>query len=253
MMHKMNFFKKEIQEFIKTPKGLILLILFIFFGISSPLLAKYMNEILLSVASDIAITLPEPRIEDAWMQIYKNLSTICFIVYLIIMTGSISQEKNKGSIVLVLTKNVSRWNMIVSKFFGGVTIFTILYLLSILLGGWYTNILFGQFAYDGLYISLFIFWLSGVFFTALAIFVSVIGKTPTTAALLGFFGFALLQILNISSKIAMFNPAGALSLANAILTGSIELNDLWIQIIATILGTLLLLVEAFHIFRKQEI
>ncbi len=251
-MPNLSFLKKELKEFTRTPKGLILLVLFIFFAIASPILAKYMNELLLAIASDVPITLPEPTLQDAWLQFYKNTSTI-FVVYIIIITGTISQEKNKGSIILVLTKKVTRFNLIFSKFLAGIIAFTALYIVSVLLGGWYTNYLFGAYIYDGLYISLLIFWLMGVFFTALAIFMSVIGKTPTSSALLGFFGFAVLQILSISSRIALFNPAGASSIVNGILVGSIELGDLWIQIVSTLLGTIILFVSGYMIFKKQEI
>jgi len=251
-MPNLNFLKKELKEFTKTPKGLILLSLFIFFAIASPILAKYMNEILLAIASDLPIVLPEPQLKDAWLQFYKNMSTI-FIVYLIIMTGVISQEKNKGSIILVLTKKVTRFNFMISKFVAGIIAFTVLHLVSILISGWYTNYLFGAFFYEGLPISLFIFWLMGIFFTALGVFMSVIGKTPTSSALLGFFGFAILQILSISSRIALFNPAGASSIVNGILAGSIDLGDLWIQVTSTLSGTIILFILGYFIFRRQEI
>ncbi|MCK7486713.1 MAG: hypothetical protein MZU97_15285 [Bacillus subtilis] len=126
-MPNLSFLKKELREFIKTSKGFILLGLFLFFAISSPILAKYMNELLLTIASDVPIVLPEPRLQDAWLQFYKNVSTI-FIVYIIIMSGSVSQEKNKGSIILVLTKRVTRLNFVVSKFVAGIIVFTLLYL-----------------------------------------------------------------------------------------------------------------------------
>ncbi len=251
-MPNFSFLKKELREFIKTSKGFILLGLFLFFAISSPILAKYMNELLLTIASDVPIVLPEPRLQDAWLQFYKNVSTI-FIVYIIIMTGSVSQEKNKGSIILVLTKRVTRLNFVVSKFVAGIIVFTLLYLLSVGLAAWYTQVLFQAFWYEGLEISLFIFWLMGVFFTALAIFASVIGKTPTSSALLGFFGFAVLQILSISTNIAMVNPAGASTLVNAVLAGSVAPNDLWVQIVVTLASTLVFLGSSFLVFRKQEI
>ena len=82
---------------------------------------------------------------------------------------------------------------------------------------------------------------------------SVIGKTPTSSALLGFFGFAILQILSISSRIALFNPAGAPSIVNGILAGSIDLGDLWIQVTSTLLGTIILFILGYFIFRRQEI
>ncbi len=252
-MIKFELIKKEIKEYLKTPKGLILLVLFLFFAFSSPLLAKYINEILASVATDVEIIFPEPTLKDSWMQYFKNMNSICIIVYLIVMTGTISQEKNKGSIILVLTKKVSRFSLIFSKFLVGSLVFTVLFLLSTLVNGWYTNILFDEFNYNGLIISLLLQWLMGIFFTALAIFTSVIGKTPTTSALLGFFAFAILQIFNISSELALYNPSGASAIVNSILANTVDNSKLWIPIISSILFTVFLLAGSQIIFKRQEL
>jgi ABC-2 type transport system permease protein len=252
-MLRIQLLKKEITEFIKTPKGLILGILFIFFAIASPALAKYMNEILAAVATDIVITFPDPTLKDAWLQFYKNMNTICVIVYLIVMTGTISQEKQKGSILLILTKKVTRTQVLFNKFIAGILVFTVLLAVSALFGGLYTYNLFGDYFYDGLGFSLLILWLMGIFFTSLAVLVSVLGKTPTTSALLGFFGFAIFQILNISNNMALFNPAGASSLVNGILADTIADEKLWIAIVSPIVASVLLLGISNWVFKKQEI
>lgn len=252
-MLRIELLKKEIKEFIRTPKGLILGILFVFFAIASPALAKYMNEILAAVATDIVITFPEPTLNDAWLQFYKNMNTICIIVYLIVMTGSISQEKLKGSILLILTKRVTRTQLLINKFIAGIVIFTVILLFSILFGGLYTYNLFGDFYYEGLGISLLLLWLMGVFFTSLAMLVSVLGKSPTTSALLGFFGFAIFQILNVSMDVAIYNPAGASALVNTILAGNMLEGKLWIAIVSPLIATGLLLGVSNYIFKKQEI
>jgi ABC-2 type transport system permease protein len=175
-MLKLELIKKEIKEYIRTPKGIILASLFIFFALSSPALGRYMNEIIAQVAPEMIFDFPEPNLKDSWIQVYKNMSSICIIVYLIVMTGSIAQEKSKGSILLVLTKKVSRFDFIFSKFLVGTLLYTVLFLVSSIISGWYTNVLFGAFIYDGLFVSLFLFWLMGIFFTALAVFVSVIAR-----------------------------------------------------------------------------
>lgn len=252
-MLKFEMIKKEFKEYLRTPKGLILLILFLFFAISSPALAKYMNEILAAVAGDIQISFPDPTLQDAWIQFYKNMNSICIIVYLIVMTGTVSQEKNKGSILLVLTKKITRLQLLLSKFIVGSVVFTILFFASSLLSGLYTQTLFGAFSYDGLVQSLILTWLMGLFFTALALFVSVVGKTPTTSALLGFFGFAVLQVLNISMDLAMFNPAGASSIVNGIITGSVEIIELWLPMLSAIIATIGLVFCSYMIFKRQEI
>ncbi len=252
-MVKYELLKKETMEYIKTPKGLILLILFLFFAITSPASAKFMNEIIAAVATDITITFPDPTLQDSWIQVFKNLNSICLIVYIIVMSATISQEKSKGSILLVLTKKVSRFQFLFSKFLVGSLVFTILLIISTIVSSWYTHLLFGAFVYDGLWISLLLFWFMGIFYTALAIFVSVIGKTPTTSALLGFFGYAVLQILNISNEIAMFNPSGASSIVNGVIAQTIDLQEIWIPILSVVIFSGLLFTLSQVIFRKQEI
>lgn len=252
-MLKFQLLKKELIEYIKTSKGFILTAVFVFFAISSPATAKFMNEILAAVAGDITISFPDPTLYDSWGQVFKNMNSICLIVYLIVMSTTVSQEKSKGSILLVLTKKVSRFQFLVSKFIIGILVFTILLLVSTILSGWYTNLLFGAYMYDGFWMSLLLYWLMGIFFTAVALFVSVIGKTTTTSALLAFAIYAVLQILNISIEIAVFNPSGASSIVNSILTGTIEQSELWKPILSTSFFSIVLFLLTNHIFKKQEI
>ena len=140
-MLNMSFFIKELKEIIKTKKLVIMVSLFIFFAILSPLTARYINEILASLGQGVSITLPEPTLIDSWGQYFKNLSSICLIVYLIVMTGSVSHEKSKGSILLVMTKRVSRFNFLFSKLLSGILLFTVCYIISFVISGFYTNIL----------------------------------------------------------------------------------------------------------------
>ena len=252
-MLNLSLLKKELNEYLKTPKIIILATIFLFFAILSPLLAKYMNEILLAVATDIEITFPEPTLNDSWVQFFKNTHTLSFIIFLILVTGTVSQEKNKGSITLVLTKNVSRFEFLFYKFLASIMIFTGLYAISVLFSAFYTNRLFDGYLYDGFIASLIIFYFMGVFYIALGLLVSTIGKTPTTSALFGFFGFAILQVINVSSKLSLYNPAGASSITSQILTQTFDFDMLWISIVIPILSSVILFLISYMLFKKQEI
>lgn len=252
-MLNLNFLKKEINETIKTPRLMIIGFLFIFFAVSSPLLAKYINEILKLASADIGITLPDPTYLDSWAQFYKNMTSICFIVFLIIMTGTVAQEKSKGSIVLVLTKKVSRGNFLVSKYVSGALLFTVCFWVAALINGLYTNSLFGESYYSGLISSLVLLWLMGLFFTAVAVFVSVIGKSPTVSALFGFLAFTIISIFNAFKGFLIYNPGGASSLVNSILLGTSTSQQIYTNMIATIIGTIVIILVSYGIFRKQEI
>lgn len=248
-----SFLKKEIREFYQTPKLVILIFLFLFFAVLGPLTAKYMNEIIAMVASDIDISFPEPTYLDSWIQFFKNNSSLCLIVFLIIMTGSVSQEKNKGSIILALTKRVSRFNFIFSKFFAGTILFTVCFGIALVICGAYTQILFGEFYYEGLGMSLLVTWMMGVFYTSVGVFMSIIGKSPTISALFGFVAYAILNVFNVFDSFVQFNPGGAASLVNSVMTGNAGMSELWICTISTFAGTFLVFSLGYLIFRRQEI
>lgn len=252
-MCNIGFFIKEIKEQFKTPKFIILFSIFLFFGILSPLVARYMGEIFSLISSDIQIGFPEPTFRNAWTEYYKNISTLCLIVFLIIMTGSVAQEKSKGSIMLVLTKRISRFNFLFSKFAAGVFLYTICLIGSLLVSMIYTQLLFNEFYYSGLALSIFLVWLIGVFYTAFAIFTSIIAKSSTTAALYGFAGYALFNLINIIQGIESYNPAGIPGVINSLLIQSSKTINNVFSVSTAIIFTAAIFITGLFIFKKQEI
>jgi len=248
-----GFFKKEIKEFFKTPKFIILISVFLFFAILGPLTAKYMNEIMKMFSTGIEIIAPPPTFKDSWVQFYKNNSSLCMIVFLIIMTNSVAAEKAKGTVMLVLTKKVSRVNFILSKVLAGALVFTGVYIASLLVSCIYTELLFHQVYYSGVIMSVISMWLMGIFLSAFAVFLSILAKSPAIAAIMGFAGFALLSTFNLAGSLVKFNPVGAPSLVNDILQGTAGNYDGLINIITTIIFTAAFLFAGLLIFRKQEI
>ena len=68
------FTRKEFTENIRNYRLLIMLALFFFFGVSSPLLAKFTPQIVEAFMVNMEISFEEPTALDAWMQFYKNIS-----------------------------------------------------------------------------------------------------------------------------------------------------------------------------------
>ncbi|MCX6092661.1 MAG: ABC transporter permease, partial [Candidatus Bipolaricaulota bacterium] len=92
-------FGKELREQVKSYRLLILGLVFVFFGLASPLLAKFTPEILKSVGTDqgITIVLPEPTAADAVAQFVKNVSQIALLVLVFLTMGSVVAEKERGT------------------------------------------------------------------------------------------------------------------------------------------------------------
>ena len=68
------FTAKEFTEYTRTYKLLVIGLVFLLFGISSPLAAKFMPEIISQfMPAGIEITITEPAALDSWMQ-FLNIS-----------------------------------------------------------------------------------------------------------------------------------------------------------------------------------
>ncbi|MFA5543889.1 MAG: ABC transporter permease subunit [Bacilli bacterium] len=252
-MFNFAFFKKEIMESLKAPRYWVLCSLFIFMGILSPVTGKFMNEIFTLFELDVPIVMPEPTMMDAWLQVYKNIHTLLVIVFLIMLSGTVVQEKVKGSVLLVLSKNISRSNFILSKFFTGVVLFFGLFILSFLISVGYTYYFFNEVFFDG-WVYTFILSLGiGLVVTSLGIFVSVISKSATISALLGFAIFAVLGIFNSIPSLVKFNPLGGISMINSIMAGEINKTAIYIQFGSIILSTVFVVVTSITLFKKQEL
>lgn len=113
------FFKKEILALIRSGKLLFLGILFVLFGIMNPAIAK-LTPLLYELLSDsmaengIVITNTDVNALQAWIQFFKNIP-IAMIVVLVMFAGSFANEYSKGSLVLPITKGLSKTAVSVVK------------------------------------------------------------------------------------------------------------------------------------------
>ena len=99
------FTKKELFEFTKTYKLLLIVTVFLIFGFMNPVVAKFTPDLMESLMEEgIKISLPEPTIFDSWAQFFKNTTQIGLIVLVIIFSGLISNELSKGTLINMLDR-----------------------------------------------------------------------------------------------------------------------------------------------------
>lgn len=109
------FTKKELLESWRTHRLLILTVVFLIFGILSPLIAKLMPELLKGGLGGIKVAVPKPTSLDAWTQYYKNITQMGIYVFALMLGGCVSQEIQQGTLVNLVTKGLPRWTVIVGK------------------------------------------------------------------------------------------------------------------------------------------
>lgn len=248
------FIKKEFLEQLRSYKILILLAVLILFGMTSPLLAKMTPELLKSFSgSGITITLPEVTTTDAWAQFFKNISQMGMIALILIFGTSLPQEISRGTLVIPLSKGLSRNSVISAKYFTALLNWTIGYSLSALICCGYTQYLFSNFTAPHLLFSLFCLWLFGDFLLALILLSGTIttgnyGGLLLTAVLLG-----VLLALDAFSKLQKWNPISLASQNASIITNSSSPSDLIITTWITTIAIIVCLIFNVFLFHKKNL
>jgi ABC-2 type transport system permease protein len=204
-------FVKELRQAWRTRRALIILVVFLLFGMGSPLLARFTPAILGSVegVEQFADLIPEPTRVDALTQYVKNLTQFGFIIAVVIGMAAVAGEKEKGIASLILTKPLPRWAFVLSKFLAQASLYAIAFLLAALGAAYYTSVLFeplalGPFLWGNV---LLLIWL--LVFVAVSLLGSTLAGSVGAAAGIGLAGSVVLLIAGSLPKIGPFMP-GAL-------------------------------------------
>ena len=102
-------FKKEIREQLKLYRLVIVAGVFLLFGLSSPLMLKYLPDIL-KMAGDqgMIIQLPTPTAAQSLVSYAGDIEQIGALVAVLIAMGCIANELKSGTAMMTLSKPVSR-------------------------------------------------------------------------------------------------------------------------------------------------
>lgn len=125
------FIKKEFVEICRTSKITILGIVFVLFGIMNPAIAKltpWMMEMMAGSLkeSGLSVTKVEVNAMVSWTQFYKNIP-IALIVFILIFSGILTVEYQRGTLINMLTKGLQRWKVICAKSFVMILMWTVCY------------------------------------------------------------------------------------------------------------------------------
>ena len=130
------FTKKELTEYYRTAKIMILMVVFLLFGMMNPVLAKFTPEIIKAAGLDL--NLPDPTAMDSWAQFFKNVGQMGLIIVVIVFSGIMANEFSKGTLINILTKGLKRKTVILSKFTVASCLWALSYLLCFVVTYFYT-------------------------------------------------------------------------------------------------------------------
>ncbi len=247
------FVKKEFMENTRNYKLFIMLALFFIFGMLGPLTAKFTPQLVASLASDMQITIPEPTALDSWAQFYKNVPSLAFSLMIIIFSGYLSNEYTKGTLIIMLTKGLSRPAVILSKFSVAAAIMTISYWMSFGITYGYTSYFWQGAALPHIFFSAFALWIIGFLYLSILIFGCVLFRQafPSIIFLLGV--TIIMTLLSIPKQLAGYNPL-ILTLKNVgLISGTVSISEFTIPIVIALILTVGFLFSAVVLFNKKQL
>ena len=255
------FFKKEITELIKTVKGVVLAVIFLVLGISSPLLTKLTPEIVKMALTDaspeeaevMTALIPSPDSRASYEQFFGNFNIIGLLVVIIVFAGIVANEKSKNTAAYILTKNISRAQFILSKFISSAAFVFVSLVLAMGTQILYTNFLFEDKLTDIKCVLLFfaLLFLYLIFILTIVLFSSVMTKTVTSATFLAFLIFIAFNILGSVPKIGKYMPPDINNFG--IITQAKNIGDIKINIILTVICSVIFVFSSVKIFNRQEL
>lgn len=246
-------FGKEWMEQRRSHRLLVVAVVLLAFGLSSPLLAKLTPELIRLVPEGEALVplIPPPTVADAVAQYVKNLSQFGIVLALLMAMGAVAQEKDKGTAALMLVKPMPRGAFLLAKFAALAITFAISVALAGAAGYIYTLLLFeepnvsGWLALNGL-LLLFV-----LVFVALTLLCSTLTRSQAAAGGLAFGALVILSAVGAIPAIGEYLPGQLIvwGVGLTLETGRASWPAFWVSLglIVAALG------GAWLIFRRQEL
>jgi len=210
--------RKELLQVVRTKHLLIAMALFLFVGISSPLLAYFTPLIFSSIEEmkPFADLIPEPSAADAMVQYVKNLTQFLLPGVVLLGMGAVAAEKERSTAAMALSKPVPRWGFVLTKMSAQALLLTAGTLAAALCAYVYTLVLFepvplGPFALVNL-----LLWAWLLVYAAATLLGSTLGKSAGSAAGIAVGLCGALLLASYIPKAGPLAPGGLVAWASAI-------------------------------------
>ena len=233
MKSSLAFMKKEYLEAARTGKIMILILLFVLFGIMSPAIAKltpWMMETLSDSMAESGLIITNVQVDalTSWTQFFKNIP-IALIAFVLIFSDIFTKEYKSGTLLLVLTKGLSRYKVVLAKTVLLLSLWTVGYGICFSITYGYNAYFWDNTIANNLFFSVTIWWLFSVWVICLIVLFSSLFQNNTGVTLCVGGTVLLAYLLSIIPRAKAYSPTVLMN-TNSILMG-VEEIDVYIKAI----------------------
>ncbi len=250
------FIKKEWLESIRSGKIIFLIILFVLFGIMNPAIAKltpWIAEMMADSLAETGMVITEIKVNalTSWTQFFKNIP-IALITFIFLYHGIFIQEYQSGTLILVLTKGLSRYKIVLAKSVLMLMLWTLCYWLCFSITYVYNNYFWNNSIAGSLLAAGAYWWLFGIWAVCLIVFFSSISSNAAGVLLGTGFSILMSYLAGFLPKIGKFVPA-ALMNSSSLLSGAETADGYLKPLIVTLFLCIACFVISVLIMDKRQI
>ena len=256
MIQLMAFVKKEWTEVLRTGKFVMLTVLFILFGVMNPAIAKltpWMMEAFSESLKGSGLTVTEAKVDalTSWMQFYKNVP-VALIVFLLMFSGILAVEYQKGTLINMITKGLSRWKIVLSKSVVLLFLWSFGYWMCYGITYVYNAYFWDNSIAKDVRFAAFCVYMLGVWLIALMMLMSTLFSAGSAVAVGTGGVFFVLYLFSMLPDLKEYLPSYLMS-ASGLLSGAGEAGDYMTALLVAAVLAVIQLVVAILVFNRKDV
>ncbi len=139
----MTLWRLEWLRLVRTRRLIVILAVYVFFGLTGPLSARYLGEILDRIGGGVRVELPPPTPADGLAQFTSSASQICLLVVVLVAAAGLALDARTEMATFLRTR-VPRMRDLILPTYAMTTAAAVAGLLAGSLAAWYeTTVLLG--------------------------------------------------------------------------------------------------------------
>ena len=250
------FMKKEYLETARTGKLIILVLLFALFGVMNPAIAKltpWMMEMFSDSLAESGLTVTNVQVDAfaSWTQFFKNIP-MALIAFVLIFSDSFTKEYKSGTLLLALTKGLSRYKVVLAKTVLLLFLWTLGYGLCFAVTCGYTAYFWDNGQTDHLLLAAAMWWLFGVWILSLIVLFSSLLQNNTSVTLCTGGMAAFAYLLSVMPKVKTYSPV-LLMKTNFLLSGVEEAEAYMEAIVTAAVSTVIFITISILNMNKRQV
>lgn len=250
------FFKKEVLDGIRSGKLLALACIFALLGVMNPAVAKltpWLLELLSDQLAESGMAVTDVKVDalTSWAQFFKNIP-MGLIAFALLFGGSFVREFQSETLVLILTKGLARYKIVLAKAVYLLSVWTLGYWLCFAITYAYNAYFWDNGIAKGLFPAALYFWVLGLFVVSLAVFFSVLAESYGAVLLSTGASVLLLYLLGLLPKLSRISPL-ALSDVSALLVGAETASAFFAALLVSLLSSVLLIGISIPILNRKQL